>query len=260
MARCVWSAVFLAATGPVMAADLVDTVAVPEAVEYRDIVIDLGLGAAVGPEFPSAKDYIVTPWPIARLRFLRLPVFGEVVTGQEQRFTLYPSFDFIGERDEDDADYLDGVGDTDFAVELGAGAAVRFGFMRAFAEVRYGVTGHDGFVGEAGLDFVYDAHDRFEFRVGPRVSAATDDYMDIYFSVPERATQLDEFDADGGFKDVGIEAQAIYALTERWRLHGQAEYTHFVGDALDSPIVEEGNDDEFTVRLGLTYRFGLDLY
>lgn len=245
---------------PASAADVPAEVAVPEAVEYRDIVIDLGIGAALEPQFPSSRKYQVVPWPITSLQFLRLPFFGEVVTGKESAFSLYPSFNAIGEREEDDANYLDGIPDTDWAVELGGGAAFRYGFLRAFAEVRYGVTGHNGFVGEAGLDVIYDAFDRLEVRVGPRVSAATSDFMETYFSVPRSATVLEEYDADGGFRDVGVAARATYALTDNLRIHGKASYTHFVGEALDSPIVEAGNDDEFRVGVGLSYRFGLDLY
>lgn len=243
------------------AADLVseETVVVPEAVEYRDIIIDLGFGGQLEPKFPSAKKYVVNPWPIASLEFLRLPFFGEVVTGEEAPFYVYPSFDFIDEREEDDARYLDGLGDTDFAVELGLGAAAQYSFVKVFAEVRYGITGHNGFVGEGGIDFKYE-DPRWEVAIGPRVSLASDDYMDEYFSVSRSATRLPEYQADGGFKDVGVELAASYAITEKVRLQGKAEYTHFVGDAQDSPIVESGNDDEFMVGLGLTYRFGLDLY
>ena len=255
------AAILALASIPAVAADVapVEVVEVPEAVEYRDIIIDLGLGATLEPKFPSAEKYVVNPWPIASLQFLRLPIFGEVVTGEESAFYIYPSFDFISERNEDDARYLDGIGDTDFAFELGVGAAVRYSFVKAFAEVRYGVTGHNGFVGEAGLDFIYE-DPRWEVAVGPRVSLASDDYMNEYFSVPVSATRLPFYEADGGFKDVGAAISASYAITDNIRLQGKAEYTHFVGDAEKSPIVKRGNEDEFMVGIGLTYRFGLDLY
>lgn len=259
--RTCYFAIAMLGPGAALAADpLPETVAVPVSVETRDIVIDLGLGAAIAPAFPSSEKYEVYPWPIARLRFLRLPVFGEVVTGRESAFTIYPAIGFEGERTSDDAAYLRGIPDTDFAFEGGAGAAVRYRFLRAFAEVRYGFTGHNGFVGEAGIDVVLDQDPRWELRVGPRISAASDDYMDEYFSVPNSALFLAPYDADGGIKDVGVEATAIYALTEAWRINATAEVTHFVGDALDSPIVDRGNDLEARVGIGLTYRFGLDLY
>lgn len=240
--------------------DVPQDIEAPEAVEARDIIIDLGLGVALQPEFPTARDYEAVPFPLVRLRFLRLPFFGEVMTGEERAFSIYPSFNIVGERNEDDAFYLEGTGDVDTAVELGAGAAVRFGQIRGFVEARYGVTGHDGIIAEAGVDAIIDQFERFELRLGPRVSFASDEYMDTYFGVGPGTPFLADFDPEGGFKDVGIEAEASYALTQNLWLHGRAGVTQFVGDAADSPITEAGNDLEGTVGIGLTYRFGLDLY
>ncbi|WP_139312755.1 MipA/OmpV family protein [Acuticoccus yangtzensis] len=250
--------------GPALSADIVaETVPAPEAVtSYHDIIIDVGAGVSMEPTFPSSKTYGPSGYPLLALQYLRLPVFGEVVDGKEKLagFSLFPSFNVVGERLEDDASYLEGVGDTDYALELGAGAAFRYGFLRAFGLVRYGVTGHNGFVGEAGVDVLLKPMERLEVSFGPRISAADGAYMDYYFSVPNSAVELSAYEADGGIKDVGFQATASYALTENWRLHGQLKYTHFVGEALDSPIVDAGNDQEIRVGVGLTYRFRLDLY
>ena len=259
-AVCAFATLALAPSS-VLAADVAfEQAEVPEAIEVRDIIVDLGLGVQYEPKFPSSEDYEARPWPIFALRFLRLPVFGEVVDGQPRVFSIYPSINFIGSRDEDDADYLLGTEDVDFAFEVGPGVALRYGFVRAFAEARYGITGHDGFVFDLGADLIFDQHERIEVAFGPRVSLATDDVMDTYFGVEPGALFLPAYDPDGGFKDVGVEAQASYAITENLRVLGKASYTRFVGDAEDSPIVEAGNVDEFRVGIGLSYRFGLDLY
>ncbi|RAI00612.1 MipA/OmpV family protein [Acuticoccus sediminis] len=249
-------------SGPSMAADpLPESVPVPESVSYRDIVIDIGAGVGYEPVFPSSKRYGPTGWPLIALQYLRLPVFGEVVTEDKKAvsFAVFPSFNFVGERKSSDAHYLDGIDDTDLSFEFGGGASFRYGFLRAFADVRYGITGHNGFVGEAGIDVLMNPIDRLTLAVGPRISAADAQYMDYYFSVPNSAEELEPYNASGGFKDVSLAATATYELTEKWRLHGRVKYTHFIGDALDSPIVEAGNDQEISVGIGLTYRFSLDL-
>ena len=63
--------------------------------------------------------------PLFGLHFLRLPFFGEVVDSERKPsiFSIYPSFAFVGERDDADASYLAGIPDVDSAIELGAGAA-----------------------------------------------------------------------------------------------------------------------------------------
>ncbi len=257
------SAVLALIAVPAMAADpMPQTVDVPDSVQYRDIVIDLGAGVGLEPVFPSSKRYGPTGWPLIALQYLRLPYFGEVVTEDKKAVavSVFPSFNFVGERKSSDADYLEGVDDTDFAFELGGGAAFRYGFLRAFGTVRYGVTGHNGWVGEAGLDVILTPMERLEVAFGPRISAADGNYMNYYFSVPNSAVELDPYNAEGGFKDVSFAATASYALTEKWRLHGRLKYTHFIGEALDSPIVDAGNDQEVSIGIGLTYRFSLDLY
>jgi outer membrane scaffolding protein for murein synthesis (MipA/OmpV family) len=122
------------------------------------------------------------------------------------------------------------------------------------------VTGHSGVVADLGVDFVARQHEQFEARIGPRLGLATDDYMDTYFGVRQAAAVLQPYDPDGGLRDAGIEAEATYALTDTIRLHGYAAYNRFIGDAGDSPIVDAGNQDEVRVGLGISYRFGLDLY
>nr|WP_255720796.1 MipA/OmpV family protein [Acuticoccus kalidii] len=233
---------------------------VPDAVEARDIIFDLGFGAQLQPQFPSSQKYMTTPWPIAGLHFLRVPMIGDVVDGKPRVFSIYPAYDFTGERKESDAAYLAGTGKVDWSVELGPGVAFRKGPIRAFAEIRYGLSGHNGFVGEAGVDFIANQFARFEVRGGPRVSLATDDYMKTYFGVPVSAAVLDPYEPSGGFKDVGIEMQALYRITDKLSLRGKASWRHYVGDAADSPIVKAGNQDEFVVGIGLSYLFGLDLY
>ena len=110
----------------------------------RDIVFDLGVGARVQPKFASSDDYIVLPYPLFAVSYLRLPVFGEVVSAPTRAFSLYPSINFVGSRDSDDASYLRGMNDVDFAFELGPGIAYRYGMVRGFVEARYGITGHNG--------------------------------------------------------------------------------------------------------------------
>ena len=228
--------------------------------EVREVVVDLGVGARLEPDYPAAEEYGFQPWPIIDLQFLRLPLIGEVVTGRKRAISLYPAFHIVGERDPSDASYLAGTRDVDTAVELGAGVRAQRGNIAGFVEARYGVTGHSGVVADLGVDFVTSQHARFEASIGPRLSLASEDYMETYFGVGPGAAVLAPYDADGGVRSVGLEADASYALTKKVRLHGYTAYNRFVGEAGDSPIVDAGNQDEVRVGLGISYRFGLDLY
>ncbi len=229
----------------------------------EDIVIELGGGGAVAPAYEGADDYLLSPWPIVRLHYLRLPVFGAFGGGPETGFSIGPSFRFVRERDDGDHSELKGLDDVDAAFELGATVGYRYGMWRGFGTLRHGFGGHHGLIGEVGADAIVEPTPKLSVSFGPRLHFADSDYLDAYLGVgaaEAAASGLSEFDPGGGLKGVGMEAEARYALTPRWSVVGSGGYERLVGDAADSPIVDVGSENQFTAGLGLTYRFGLDLF
>ncbi|ESR22677.1 MipA/OmpV family protein [Lutibaculum baratangense] len=228
-----------------------------------DLSLRLGLGALVQPDYEGSDDYHVVPWPIISLEFLRLPGIGEF-GGPSSGFSIGPSFNIQGSRKESDNEALAGLGDVDTAVELGAKMSYETDMFGAFLAVRQGFGGHEGVVGEAGLNLIMNPTDRLSFIAGPRVSAASSDFFDTYYSVTPgqaAASGLPAYDASAGFKSVGVAAEAIYNLTDLVDLHVEAGWSRLVGDAAGSPIVERaGSKDQFTVGAGLSYRLDLNLF
>jgi MipA family protein len=89
--------------------------------------------------------------------------------------------------------------------------------------------------------------------------------MDTYFGVTEAeasasGSHLTACDPASSFKTAGLEARAVYALSDTTRLHIRAGWDRFIGDAADSPIVAVGSKDQFSIGAGLTYRFSFDLF
>ena len=197
------------------------------------------------------------------MSYLRLPGIGEVVSSPTRAFSLYPSINFVGSRSSDDASYLKGMDDVDFAFELGPGIAYRYGMVRGFVEARYGFTGHNGIVGEAGVDLVLNPFDRIQVSAGPRIGFANDEYVQTYFGVTNAEaanSQFAAYDPSGGFIDAGVGGRITYDWTDTVKLHLQADYTRYIGDVADSPVVQAGSEDQFSVGIGITYRFGANLY
>jgi outer membrane protein len=229
----------------------------------EDIVLEVGGGILTRPEFESSDEYTLRPWPVVDLNFLRLPYLGTFGGGPESGLKFSPSFRIISERDDDDHSELTGLGDVDLAVEVGGNVAYRYGMLRGVFTIRRGFGGHDGFVGETGVDLVTNPVSRLDFSIGPRVHFADSEYLETYLGVTPAqsvASGLPVFDPDGGIKGVGVAAEAKYALTRRWSIVGKAGYERLVGDAADSPITDLGSEDQFTAALGATYRFGLDFF
>jgi len=232
----------------------------------RQFVIDLGVGASVQPRYESADSYLVYPFPIISVGRFYLPGLGQVVDGRRRAGVFfYPSFNFIGERKASDSTDLTGTKTVDWALELGLGGGFRTEHFRAFAELRQGINGHTGQVGQLGFDGIVYPAEKWEVSFGPRADFATDDYMDTYFGVTasEAANsggRLTRYDPSGGFKSVGLAARASYDWNDDVRLHLQGGYDRLIGDAANSPIAENGSENQFSVGVGMTYRFAFDLF
>ncbi len=228
-----------------------------------DLSVRVGGGIKVQPEFEGSDEYQVVPWPIVSLEILRLPGLGEF-GGPSTGFSFSPSFNVVGERDPKAGDDLFGLDKVDTTIELGGKVGFTTDTFGGFVAVRRGFGGHEGVVGEAGLDIIMRPTDRLTFIGGPRVTAASDKFFDSYYSVSpaeSAATGLPTFDASGGFKSVGVAGELVYNLTELMDLHLEAGWDHLVGDAAKSPIVADaGSKNTFTVGAGVSYRLDLDLF
>jgi outer membrane protein len=206
----------------------------------------------------------MSPFPVIDVTRFYLPGFGQVADGKisNRGFGLYPSFDFTGKRDSSD---LTGTRSVDWAFEFGLGARYRYDWIQGSVELCQGFNGHNRQVAEFGLDFITNPSDRIEFVFGPRATWGSEDYMQTYFGVTaaEAASPgsvLAPYSADAGFKTVGIEARANYAFNEKTVLHIKGGWNRFIGEAANSPIVKTGSNNEFTVGMGISYRFAFDLF
>jgi outer membrane protein len=232
----------------------------------RQFVIDLGVGASLQPRYEAADSYLVYPFPLISVGRFYVPGLGQVVDGRRRAGVFfYPSFNFIGERKASDSADLTGTNTVDWALELGLGGGFRTEHFRAFAELRQGINGHTGQVGQLGIDGIIYPAEKWEVSFGPRADFASDDYMDTYFGVSaaEAAAsggQLSRYDPGGGFKSLGLAARASYDFNDDVRLHVQGGYDRLIGEAADSPIAKNGSEDQFSVGVGVTYRFAFDLF
>jgi outer membrane protein len=230
-----------------------------------DVILEVGTGAALRPAYEGASQYQVTPFPIFALHYLWLPGLGEVKNQTRSRdgFSIGPSFRYVRERNSGDYGELNGLQNVDPAYEIGGRVAYTFGVLRAHASLRRGIGGHEGLVGEAGLDLTLNPNAVMEINFGPRISYADAAYMATYLGVTpaESLTSgLPTYEPGGGIKGAGLEIGSRYAFTPQWSLLGAVTYERLVGDAADSPIAQAGDLDQFTARLGLSYRFGLNLF
>lgn len=150
---------------------------------------------------------------------------------------------------------------VDFSVELGGVVKYELGHrFRLRGELRKGLTGHKGWIGNAGADLIFRDADRWLFSVGPRITWSDNKYQDAWFSVApadSAPSGLPAFDAGGGIQAYGATASFLTQFSKQWGVSAYAKYDRLTGDAADSPIVlTYGSRDQFSFGAALTYTFG----
>lgn len=227
--------------------------------------VTLGAGGAMVPDYEGSEDYRFVPGLYLRAgrrggRYVELQglaLRANLLT--RGPWELGPVLRWRMGRDDVENDRVDRLEDVDASLEAGGFASVALGNWSLKAQAaRDVIDGHGGWLAEAGAGY--------SRRLGPlflSLSAsagwASGDYMAAYFGVDARnaaRSGLKEFDADGGLKDVGVLLLARYSFDRTWGLMVLGKFSRLVGDAADSPLVEdEGSENQGMAAALLTYRF-----
>jgi len=230
--------------------------------------VTLGGGAQTYPKFPGSDSYGINFLPIFGFRREGTPMPFEApddgsglgILGRGSVVNFGPAIRLQNKRDEDDVGAP--VGDVGFTVEVGGFVEVSPSEnFRLRAELRQGIGGHDGLVGDLGADFVIRDENTYIFSIGPRARWADNDYHDTYFGVTPAiagATGLPAYNPNGGIYAYGAVAGLTWRLGRNWGLQGYVGYDRLVGDAADSPIVRAfGSRDQFSGGAGLFFEFNI---
>lgn len=222
-----------------------------------------GAGTSLAPAYFGSDDYEFGPTGTVRLHGLQIGQFsfGSPDPSVERMgWGLRGAFRYLRSREAADHPELTGLADIDAAIELGLGIGYEAERYRAFADLRYGVIGHESFVAELGADAKLRASDRLTLTAGPRLLIGSDRYAATYFGVTpveSVASGLPAFAAEGGLLTAGVQVGMAYDLGGDWGLEGTVGYAWLQGDAADSPITAMGSRTQGTASLMLTRRFTL---
>ncbi len=233
----------------------------------------IGAGVGIGPEYEGADAY--KPIPIVPLS-LRYKGFGLQTAGQGLQLDVSgirfidfgPILQYRGGRDDDvDDPVVALLPEVDPAVEVGGFVAINLPFFfpgtdaftfigRASFDV---ADGHGGLLVEPALRYSLPIGDDLRLNFIGGTTFVTENYNETYFGVSQAASELSGlpgFDAGSGFKDVTGTFAMNYFFAEHWGLTGIFRVTRLVGDAADSPIVQDrGSPTQFLGGVAVTYRF-----
>jgi len=244
---------------------------VPQTAAPSDLyIVTVTANLQATPRFPGSESLILLGYPSIGVRRADEPErFSAPDDGLSFSFLDTPSLRIgvvgryrSGRYFSDDRRELFGLRDVKWSVEPGAFVEVwPVEWLRARAEVRYGLNGYEGVVGNLGLDVVQRAG-RFTFSLGPRLAFGDTGFTSAFFSVTPYEAALNgrvtPFRARGGLTSAGVLGAVTYKWSEQWATTAYAGYDRLTGDAAESPITRRlGTRDQFTVGASLSYSFAI---
>ena len=227
----------------------------------RNWAIEVGFVGGVSPDYEGSNDYEFGMGPNFSITWKDLIWFKGKSLGvnllKRDGWTAGPLVAKSSSRDDDDNDKLDGLDDIDSSIEVGGFAKYRKKPFRFELDIRHDPgSGHEGALIEAGAGFAFP-FDKPLFVAMAQTTWASDNYMESFFGISTKESGrsgLKEFDADSGIKDIGIKLTSGFSFRENWKMGLSFQYKRLLGDAADSPIVDD--EDQFLAGMSIMYSWG----
>ncbi|MDZ7841708.1 MAG: MipA/OmpV family protein [Gammaproteobacteria bacterium] len=225
--------------------------------------VRLGGGFIVSPDYTGSDDYETKPVPLIDVShpsgfFIRYPHGIGFNVIRREGLTAGVAVGYGGGRDND--------GDLAPLEEVDAGALANLFADYRLGPVSIGVTLSSPVSGDTegeqvslGVRYRSMLTERLFYTAGAQLKWNSDDWNESLFSLTaDEAARLGiaPFAAGGGASEAGLGGTLTYAWTKRWSVTAVAGVSQLIGDAADSPIVEDlGDATQLTGGLLLGYEF-----
>jgi len=248
-------------------------VALPIMAEDKQIHGFVSAGTFVNNDYEGSDEYQVNPAGVARLQYkhyyLQTEGLGAKINlSSLKNFEFGPVFNYSMSRDDDiENEAVSKMEKIDGSFEGGVFVrSQKKNILTGGDEIGFEVKAltdlsdtHDGTLISVSTDYSYQSTPKLRLTTSLEATYADDDYMDTYFGINARnrgTSGLPNFTAEGGIKDIELSVMANYQFSDKWGVLFITGYKQLLGDAKDSPLVEqEGNNDQLQALTGLSYRF-----
>lgn len=229
--------------------------------------VSVGGGILLKPEFMGSEDYEIMPVPMIDARWenrltinTREGVAYDVLQAPNYRVGGGLGYDFGRDDDDGEDNWLRGMGDIDATIEARAYGEYGWGPVWVEGEVAGDAisNGHEGMTATVALEYRQRSGQNLFVSFGPSLTWASEDYMQSYFGVDARqaaASRFGRYSADSGLRDYAFDGSAIYTFGSEgeWFASGFGRVSRLVGDAADSPVVQE--EVQLSGGAAVGYRF-----
>jgi MipA family protein len=232
--------------------------------------VTLGAGVMQLPEYPGSDEGRTQALPLVSVRYKRFFLGGAPGSGspgglgaylyESDRWSLGAVIapDGIDPREESDDERLRGLGDIDASVRAGLFTSYRItSWLRLGASALTDVGDkQQGTIANLDAEFTYRPFPKLLLSGGPGISWTDEEYMQTYFGITgEQAARsaFSPYTPAGGVSTVRLSFGAQYLLGSNWFLGARVTAAQLQGDAADSPIVVEKNQNLYALFFG--YRF-----
>ncbi|WP_291768100.1 MipA/OmpV family protein [Castellaniella sp.] len=229
--------------------------------------VALGAGMTMMPGYEGSRDYKARPFPIVNAQSGRF--FAHTGDGfydstgdgvglnlvQTQNLTMGIGANIMWGYDQNDVPH--GVGGLPDALGANAFVSTRLSDYVLRLSATRAVTHQDrGVLVNARLSYPYAATHSLTLTPSVATSWANQKYMNSYFGVSADVagnSGLSAYTPSSGIKDVSLRVAAKYAVTDRLSLTGSVGTSRIVGDAADSPLVQQKT--QMRSSIGGSYAF-----
>jgi outer membrane protein len=242
------------------------------AVELPEVRNFVGLGAGILPDYTGSNDYTAGAAPVGLMklgeseRYVRL-VATELYLNliDDKSWSFGPVVNYRWGRSDVQDNVVDRMQDIDGTAEAGLFAGWSWigeddprHRLNLGVEVLHDVGSvYDGFVASASARYFHPVSRPITLSLGVATTYGDEDYMETYFGVDAAdagRSGLPRFSAGDGIRDVRISPMMIFSLSPNWHLAGGVIYSRLVGDAADSPVVDNrGSEDQLFAGVGVAY-------
>jgi outer membrane protein len=221
------------------------------------------------PEYPGSDVSESRALPLISVRYKRFFLGGAPGSGSPAGLGAYlyegdswslgavVSRDATDPREESDDARLRGLGDIDATLRAGLFSSYRIGWLTLSASAMTDVSGkQQGTVVSFDAEATYSPFPQLRLSAGPGVTWSDEDNMQTFFGVTSEQAARSAYvpyTPAAGVSAVRVSFGAQYLFASHWFLGARITAAQLQGDAAESPIVVDKNQNLYALFVG--YRF-----